>query len=355
MAGDWVGRCHREGAWARLFRHYSDPPAEMGLFDFLGGLFGGGSDPDPQSEIAEETDLDTAGDATGDDGDRFPPEKSGDQDRTDDDDTTGVDDGIDAADLDDRTVQLVTGSVTTEEVDVSSVIADLETRAEAFARAWPEYDLDFSRASLDRLDELARAEFDSEVSQNRGNRSVNDESALAVTEYTISTGSYFAEVFRRSTDADWGESDEGDLRLAFPGGLGDTSVDPMEVAERCLRGRDSFAARYDTVVEIMAAMEGVDESESLGAFVQPEPADETDENHKDATGDQPAEEAHDGRTQDDSNAEGGTDEYSRTIREPPAGPAETEPKDNGAAEDSTESEITDEDPTDGGQDTGGGS
>jgi len=122
--------------------------------------------------------------------------------------------------------------------------ADVTEDAKGFAATWPGYDLDFSPKSLERLDRLVRAEYETDdVPDVVLDGSGVDDSYL--TARIVETGGYFAEVIRRSVGGEWREGDG--LTFVIGGRRGETRLDPVAIAADCFRSEESFAAAYADV------------------------------------------------------------------------------------------------------------
>lgn len=124
------------------------------------------------------------------------------------------------------------------ETTLSDAVA---ARAEAFAAEHAAYDLDFSRASLDRLDDLAAAEYDAFAELEE----VTDDLVDTATEF----GVYFGEVLRQEHDAVWSD-DEDDLGIYVP--IGDdeyAGVDAIQTAATCLAGNATFLDTCDSLLD----------------------------------------------------------------------------------------------------------
>ncbi len=188
----------------------------MGLFDFLSGLFNGGTDDTETSQPAAE---DSAADTGDSDGGR-------------------------------------------ETKDISEYgPADFRQEAEEFAADHDDYDFDFTVESLERLDEYAR-------SQTEMLHAVGQESgeANAVVEelrkgYVLWWGSYFGEVLVRQFDAEW-VTDEDSVYVQVP-----TAMQPMEMlvldaAVGAVEGEPKFAATAADLQEDITAAETAAETDA---------------------------------------------------------------------------------------------
>ena len=105
--------------------------------------------------------------------------------------------------------------------------------AEALAAQWPGYELDFSPASLARIDDLLDAEL--------------SPSQYAVYEFRL--GAYLGEVLVRNHDARWTPTDEVGWVVEIPDEVGDaTVVEFGEPVQEGLWGDVSFAGVYEQLV-----------------------------------------------------------------------------------------------------------
>lgn len=109
---------------------------------------------------------------------------------------------------------------------------ELGARAAAFADDWPAYDLDFSVASLARLDELVDAEPGLDDPADAGG-----------------LGAYLGQVFVREYGAEWRWTDESGWVVAVSDDEGGRAVLDVRVALRdCLSGAATFAAAHDDLL-----------------------------------------------------------------------------------------------------------
>jgi hypothetical protein len=146
------------------------------------------------------------------------------------------------------------GHVVTAEADLEGddVPTDPETVVEGFAEdaadlveRHPEYDLDYSPASLQRLDRLVAEEFadhdfsDVELGQE------DDGDSLFLTAHAMEAGGYLAEVLERNLDGGW--RDDDGLYFVVQGREAEARLDPVAIAADVFRGEDSFAATYEAL------------------------------------------------------------------------------------------------------------
>lgn len=151
--------------------------------------------------------------------------------------------------LDETVREDSTTSITTADVDAVTAGADdrengredaverLREGAEDLADRWPDYDLDFSTASLGRLDDLLAAELDDERFVDAELGDETDRDSMLLTAHAVGVGGYLAEVLRREHDATW-ETEQMVLVVDTAGG--ETTIDPIDVAVECIRGERSL-------------------------------------------------------------------------------------------------------------------
>jgi len=101
--------------------------------------------------------------------------------------------------------------------------------AGALAGQYDAYDLDFTAASLARLDRLAQEEF--------GELAATEEATEQLLEAAAPFSAYFGEVLRREHDAVWVDRD-GEA----------VGVDAIETAATCLAGNATFAGTYEDLL-----------------------------------------------------------------------------------------------------------
>ena len=125
--------------------------------------------------------------------------------------------------------------------------------AEELAERWSGYDLDFSPASLARLDDLVADHFD------YAPEDVDRESAGALEtlpagatlrtvagEETDRVAGYVAEVFRRNADGAWRETPDGEV-FVVEGADGSAELDATTFVSAAFSGHVSFAAAYESL------------------------------------------------------------------------------------------------------------
>jgi len=136
-----------------------------------------------------------------------------------------------------------------DRADIETVASDgeiedaaerLRAGAEDLAERWPEYDLDFTVESLDRLDTLLETELDRDrfVDVELGDES--DQESMLLTAHVVGVAGYLAEVLRRQRSADW--DDMGRMVLVVEHDDSRTRIDPIEVAIAAVRARGSLTA-----------------------------------------------------------------------------------------------------------------
>jgi hypothetical protein len=129
--------------------------------------------------------------------------------------------------------------------------ADPEAAAETFAEAaatlageFPDYDLDYSPASLQRLDELATMEFEPFDLATAELGGATDADSLVLTTRAMEAGGYLAAVFVRQFGGEWRPED---LEFVVRGRSSEVMLYPVGIAAECLRGEGSFAATYAAI------------------------------------------------------------------------------------------------------------
>lgn len=129
------------------------------------------------------------------------------------------------------------GLVRNDEEDVSEIANE---EAETLVATWPDYDLDFTPASIERLDALVVAEL-ADTFADVGEDEIGD-----VLSHALSLGSYFGEVIRRNHDASW--LDEDEFMIALVGGEEGVAVSAVEVAAACLGDERTFTETYEELL-----------------------------------------------------------------------------------------------------------
>ncbi|WP_336336199.1 ICP22 family protein [Haloarcula brevis] len=126
--------------------------------------------------------------------------------------------------------------------------AHADTAAE-FAEFWGERDLDFSPASLSRLDDLVDAEWDAErfAETTFGSDASFDDRAF--TSVVRELGGYFGEVLVRHLDGEWTDATEHEAAVVVTGPAGQFAVPVFQVAMTSLRKQAVFARSYDALLE----------------------------------------------------------------------------------------------------------
>ncbi|WP_267640296.1 hypothetical protein [Haloarchaeobius amylolyticus] len=190
----------------------------MKLLQRLTGLFGsedGGQSPDAATEQAAtpSSPSDTA--AAADTGAEAAPEPADETEPTQADDDAGHEADADEADPEPR--------------DRTEVFRE---QAAACVAAWPEADLDYSPASLERLDEVA-AELADEGANDK--------------QHVLSLGSYFGETLLRQTEGEWRKPESGAWAVVLTGEETDVTLNVFQIADGALSGTSGFAATYRSV------------------------------------------------------------------------------------------------------------
>ncbi|EMA09364.1 hypothetical protein SAMN05443574_10744 [Haloarcula vallismortis] len=130
-----------------------------------------------------------------------------------------------------------------------TVRADHAETAVEFADFWGEHDLDFSPASLSRLDGLVDAEWDDErfAETTFGSDASFDDRAF--TSVVQELGGYFGEVLVRHLDGDWTDETDHEAAVVVGGPDGQFAVPVFEVAITSLRKQAVFGRSYDALLE----------------------------------------------------------------------------------------------------------
>jgi len=142
------------------------------------------------------------------------------------------------------------------------VIADtLAEDAATLVGEFPDYGLDYTPASLGRLDRLVAAEFDHWDLAGAELEGATDADSLVLTARATEAGGYLAEVFRREFGGAWRP---GDLEFVVEGRRSTATLEPVGIAARCLRGDGSFAATYRAIDDALDPPDEAGEEPSDG-------------------------------------------------------------------------------------------
>jgi len=130
-----------------------------------------------------------------------------------------------------------------------TVRADHADTAVEFADFWGEHDLDFSPASLSRLDDLVDAEWDDDrfAETTFGSDASFDDRAF--TSVVRELGGYFGEVLVRQLDGQWTDETDHEAAVVVGGPAGQFAVPVFEVAMTSLRKQAVFGRSYDALLE----------------------------------------------------------------------------------------------------------
>ncbi|MEF8829449.1 MAG: hypothetical protein V5A49_10455 [Haloarcula sp.] len=130
-----------------------------------------------------------------------------------------------------------------------TVRADHADTAVEFADFWGEHDLDFSPASLSRLDGLVDAEWDDDrfAETTFGSEASFDDRAF--TSVVRELGGYFGEVLVRQLDGEWTDETAHEAAVVVGGPGGQFAVPVFEVAITSLRKQAVFGRSYDALLE----------------------------------------------------------------------------------------------------------
>ncbi|MUV90350.1 hypothetical protein GJ629_10930 [Halapricum sp. CBA1109] len=114
--------------------------------------------------------------------------------------------------------------------DADTELTDrLRESGEDFAERWPDYELDFSADSLDRLAELIETELDGERFAEAELGDETDQASMLLTAHAVGIGGYLAAVLEAEYDAEW---DTERMAILVDGEV----VDPIDHAADCVRG-----------------------------------------------------------------------------------------------------------------------
>jgi len=139
-----------------------------------------------------------------------------------------------------------TGSASDRSRD--GVRAEYAETAVDFAGFWGERDLDFSPASLSRLDDLVAEEWDGERFAETTFGSEDSFDDRAFTSVVTELGSYFGEVLVRHLDGEWTADTDHDAAVVVGGTDARFAVPVYDVAITSLRERPVFGRSYDALL-----------------------------------------------------------------------------------------------------------
>ncbi|GCF13653.1 hypothetical protein Harman_15880 [Haloarcula mannanilytica] len=123
-----------------------------------------------------------------------------------------------------------------------------ETAVE-FADFWGEHGLDFSPASLSRLDDLVDAEWDDERFAETTFGSDDSFDDRAFTSVVQELGGYFGEVLVRQLGGEWTDETDHEAAVIVGGPAGQFAVPVFDVAITSLRKQAVFGRSYDALLE----------------------------------------------------------------------------------------------------------
>jgi hypothetical protein len=125
---------------------------------------------------------------------------------------------------------------------------EMRETAESVADTWDAYDLDFSPASVVRLDDLLEREFDP-YEFDGVDVTGDDMEAKMYRERLKQLGSYFGEVLVRHLDGEWSRRDGEVVVDVSAGRDGWVTVPVFDVAGEGLRGAPRFVLEYNRCIE----------------------------------------------------------------------------------------------------------
>ncbi|QIO21387.1 hypothetical protein [Haloarcula sp. JP-L23] len=126
--------------------------------------------------------------------------------------------------------------------------AEYAAAATEFTDFWAERDLDFTPASLARLDDLVGTEWDDDRFEDAtfGSEATFDDRAF--TSVTTELGSYFGEVLVRELDGEWSADADHEAVVVVSGTDGPLAVPVFQVAANSLRTVPVFARSYEALL-----------------------------------------------------------------------------------------------------------
>ncbi|MBX0322484.1 hypothetical protein EGH21_05515 [Halomicroarcula sp. F13] len=126
--------------------------------------------------------------------------------------------------------------------------AEYAATATEFTDFWTEHVLDFTPASLARLDDLVGAEWDDDRFSDAtfGSEATFDDRAF--TSVTTELGSYFGEVLVRALDGEWSADTDHEAVVVVEGTDGPLAVPVFQVAANSLRTVPVFARSYEALL-----------------------------------------------------------------------------------------------------------
>jgi hypothetical protein len=135
-----------------------------------------------------------------------------------------------------------------DEPETPDVRPEMRETAESVAETWDEYRLDFSPASVVRLDDLVEREFDP-YEFDGVEPSGDGMEAKMYRERLKQLGSYFGEVLVRHLDGEWNRRDGEVVVDVSAGRDGWVTVPVFDVAGEGLRGAPRFVLEYNRCIE----------------------------------------------------------------------------------------------------------
>ncbi|WP_324755773.1 hypothetical protein [Haloarcula montana] len=126
--------------------------------------------------------------------------------------------------------------------------ADYAERAADFASFWGEHNLDFTPASLARLDDLVDAEWEDERFADATYGETDRFEDRSFTSLVEELGSYFGEVLVRELDAEWTDETDHPAAVVVTGTDGRLAVPVSDVAMGSLRNGAAFERSYQALL-----------------------------------------------------------------------------------------------------------
>ncbi|MDS0220307.1 hypothetical protein NDI54_02970 [Haloarcula sp. S1AR25-5A] len=140
------------------------------------------------------------------------------------------------------------GDSTGQSWDPGTTRAEHAETAVEFADFWGEHGLDFSPASLSRLDDLVDAEWDDERFAETTFGSDDSFDDRAFTSVVRELGGYFGEVLVRQLGGEWTDETDHEAAVIVGGPAGQFAVPVFDVAITSLRKQAVFGRSYDALL-----------------------------------------------------------------------------------------------------------
>lgn len=148
--------------------------------------------------------------------------------------------------------ETTTGSKSTvttqpDPTDGDGIRAEYAAEADGFVSFWNEHDLDYSPASLERLDDLVDTEWEDDRFDDATFGSEETFDDRAFTSVATELGSYFGEVLVRELDAEWTDETATDS-VIVEAPDGQLAIPVFRVAGTSLQQQPVFGRSYDSLL-----------------------------------------------------------------------------------------------------------